>query len=73
MRRSKSGREAGGQARHIEPGTPWENGYAESFNGKVRGEVLNAGGVTPLLEAQVPWAGWNATAIPRGPTARWVP
>ncbi|NUP88920.1 MAG: transposase [Candidatus Sumerlaeia bacterium] len=44
MRRSKSGREAGGQARHIEPGTPWENGCTESFNGKVRGEVLNAGG-----------------------------
>lgn len=26
---------------HIEPGHPWENGYAESFNGKLRDECLN--------------------------------
>jgi putative transposase len=26
---------------HIEPGHPWENGYAESFNGKFRDECLN--------------------------------
>ena len=25
----------------IEPGSPWENGYIESFNGKLRGELLN--------------------------------
>jgi IS30 family transposase len=25
----------------IEPGSPWENGYNESFNGKLRDEVLN--------------------------------
>ena len=25
----------------IEPGSPWENGYIESFNGKLRGEHLN--------------------------------
>ena len=25
----------------IEPGSPWENGYVESFNGKLRGELLN--------------------------------
>ena len=25
----------------IEPGSPWENGYAESFNGKLRDELLN--------------------------------
>jgi putative transposase len=24
----------------IEPGSPWENGYAESFNGKLRDELL---------------------------------
>lgn len=27
----------------IEPGSPWENGYIESFNGKGRDELLNAG------------------------------
>ena len=26
---------------HIEPGSPWENGYVESFNGKLRDELLN--------------------------------
>ena len=25
----------------IEPGSPWENGYVESFNGKLRNELLN--------------------------------
>ena len=25
----------------IEPGSPWENGYCESFNGKLRDECLN--------------------------------
>ena len=25
----------------IEPGSPWENGYIESFNGKMRDELLN--------------------------------
>ena len=27
----------------IEPGSPWENGYNESFNGKLRDELLNGG------------------------------
>jgi len=26
---------------HIEPGSPWENGYIESFQGKLRDELLN--------------------------------
>ena len=26
---------------HIEPGSPWENGFVESFNGKLRDECLN--------------------------------
>ena len=26
---------------YIEPGSPWENGYIESFNGKLRDELLN--------------------------------
>lgn len=27
---------------YIEPGSPWENGYIESFNGRLRDELLNA-------------------------------
>ena len=26
---------------YIEPGSPWENGYIESFNGKLHDELLN--------------------------------
>jgi transposase InsO family protein len=37
----------------IEPGSPWENGYNESFNGKLRDEVLNREIFYNLKEAQV--------------------
>ena len=30
---------------YIEPGSPWENGYIESFNGKLRDELLDRGGL----------------------------
>jgi transposase InsO family protein len=29
------------QTLYIEPGSPWENGYCESFNSKLRDEFLN--------------------------------
>ena len=35
----------------IEPGSPWENGYIDSFNGKLRDELLNAEIFDTLLEA----------------------
>ena len=38
---------------YIEPGSPWENGYIESFNGKLRDEPLNGEIVETLLEAKV--------------------
>jgi transposase InsO family protein len=31
----------GTKSLYIEPGSPWENGYCESFNGKLRDECLN--------------------------------
>jgi len=37
----------------IEPGSPWENGYVESFNGKLRNELLNGEIFTTLFEAKV--------------------
>jgi putative transposase len=37
----------------IEPGSRWENSYNESFNGKLRGELLNGGIFTTLHEPQV--------------------
>jgi putative transposase len=43
----------------IEPGSPWENGYIESFNGKLRDELLNGERFTTLLEAKVLIADWR--------------
>jgi len=37
----------------IEPGNPWENGYIESFNGKLRDELLNRKIFMTLTEAKV--------------------
>lgn len=51
--------EAGVGTLYIEPGAPWENGYAESFNGKVRDELLNAEEFASLLEAQVLGSDWK--------------
>jgi len=38
---------------YIEPGSPWENGYIESFNGKMRDELLNGEIFYSLKEAHV--------------------
>lgn len=38
---------------YIEPGSPWENGYVESFNGKLRDELLNGEIFSTLQEARV--------------------
>ena len=43
----------------IEPGSPWENGYVESLNGKLRDELLNGGIFYTLKEAQSLVQGWR--------------
>jgi putative transposase len=43
----------------IEPGSPWENGYVESFNGKLRDEVLNREIFYSLKEAKVLIEQWR--------------
>lgn len=43
----------------IKPGSPWENGYNESFNGKLRDELLNGEIFITLLEAQVLIERWR--------------
>tara|TARA_B000000460_G_scaffold238198_1_gene201661 strand:- start:129 stop:479 length:351 start_codon:yes stop_codon:yes gene_type:complete len=47
------------QTLFIEPGSPWENGYNESFNGKLRDELLNGEIFTTLLEAKVLIENWR--------------
>ena len=43
----------------IEPGSPWENGYIESFNGKLRDELLDRESFYTLREAQVLIEKWR--------------
>ncbi len=47
------------KALYIEPGSPWENGYIESFNGKLRDELLNVEIFMTLFEAQVLIENWR--------------
>lgn len=44
---------------YIEPGAPWENGYAESFHARLRDELFNVELFTSLHEAQVITGDWR--------------
>jgi len=43
---------------HIEPGSPWENGYIESFNARMRDEFLNGEMFGNMYEAEVLISRW---------------
>ena len=49
----------GAQTAFIEPGSPWENGYCESFNGRFREELLNGEIFHTLKEAKVVIEQWR--------------
>jgi transposase InsO family protein len=49
----------GARTLYIEPGSPWENGYNESFNGKLRDELLDREIFYTLQEAQVLIERWR--------------
>ena len=48
----------------IEPGNPWENGYCESFNGKLRDEGLNGEIFYSLREVRVVIEQWRKSPCP---------
>ena len=52
---------------YIEPGSPWENGYGESFNGKLRDECLNGEIFYSLQEAQMVMEQWREEYNTRRP------
>ena len=60
--------EVGSKTAYIEPGSPWENGYCESFNGKVRDEQLrrsadaDRGLANPLKHHATAQLAWLPTA-----------
>ena len=49
----------GAKTAYIEPGSPWENGFCESFNGKLRDELLAGEIFYSLAEAKVVIEGWR--------------
>jgi len=49
----------GAKTAYIEPGSPWENGYVESFNGKLRDELLNGEIFYTLGEATIVIEQWR--------------
>ena len=52
---------------YIEPGSPWKNGYDESFNGKLRDECLNGEIFYSLKEAQIVIEQWRMEYNTRRP------
>jgi len=49
----------GAKTAFIEPGSPWENGYCESFNARFRDELLNGEIFYSLREAQILIEQWR--------------
>jgi len=49
----------GAKTAYIEPGSPWENGYCESFNARLRDELLNGEIFYTLKEAQIIIEQWR--------------
>jgi len=49
----------GAKTAYIEPGSPWENGYCESFNARFRDELLNGEIFYSLKEAQIVIEQWR--------------
>lgn len=52
----------GAKTAYIEPGSPWENGYVESFNARFREELLDREIFTSLREAQILIETWRSFA-----------
>ena len=61
----------GARTAFIEPGSPWENGYIESFNARLRDELLNGEIFYTLKEAQVLIESWQRHYTPSARTVAW--
>ena len=64
-------RQLGVKTLFIEPGSPWENGYNESFNGTLGDEVLKREIFYSLEEAQVLIEQWRRSTTPSDRIALW--
>ena len=62
----------GAKTLYIELGSPWGNGYCESFNGKLRDDLLNGEIFYRLREVQVIIEQWRFHYNTKRPIAPWV-
>ena len=62
--------ESGVDWHYIAPGKPTQNAFIESFNGRLRDELLNETLFTSLAHARVALEDWRATTTPSDRTAR---
>jgi putative transposase len=62
----------GAKTAYIEPGSPWENGYCESFNARFRDELLNGEIFYTLQEAQIIIEKWRGITTQRDRTVHWA-
>ncbi|MBE7560181.1 IS3 family transposase [bacterium] len=63
----------GVETHHIDPGSPWQNPFGESFNGRLRDECLNLELFQHLLEAKVVVEDWRRDYNLARRTAAWLP
>ena len=65
----------GAKTAYIEPGSPWENAYVESFNARLRDELLDGEIFYSLREAQILIEGWRRhyNSIRPHSALRWTP
>lgn len=49
----------GARTAFIEPGSPWENGFCENFNSKLRDELLNGERFYSLVKARIVIKSWR--------------
>ena len=59
---------AGTAASYIDPGSPWQNPWVESYGSRIRNELLAIEQFDTLLEAQVLVADWRVEYNDTGPT-----
>jgi putative transposase len=59
-------KDSGTTTAYIEPGSPWQNGFAESFNGRFRDEFLNTELFAMMAEAHILPNCWAGNTTPSG-------
>ena len=62
----------GAKTAYITPGSPWENGYVESFNARLRDELLNGEVFYSLREARGRHRSLAPALLPRITTPIWL-